>query len=190
MTEAHLPPAPLYQKRIAYTANILRLTLRLAGAILLIVQIVKALIAGFEGDNFITLSIVSASGLAILAIAVSTYSLMKGAVTKLAAQLRPVNTGLSVYLSALLLSGLILLIKIAVGPASEQWRLMSSEGGLSEYGTAIAYLLIPFFSYPTAKQFRRQGNRLGIEKRRQQQLCGKNRSKDVVFHCDDSGAGW
>ena len=149
-----------YLQRIAYSAKVFRITLRCAGVVLLLVQIVKAFLLAAEGKGLITLSIASAAVLAILAIAASLPPFLDHAIAKFAARLRRPSSGLLIYFSALGLTALILFIKILVGPTSEQWRYMSSEGGLSEYGTAIAYLLVPVFTYPTAKQFRRQGEKL------------------------------
>ena len=153
-------PTGRYLQRIAYSAKVFRITLRLAGTILLLVQIVKAFISAAEGEGFITLSIASAAALAILAIAATLPPFLENAITKFAARLRQPRFGLYIYVVSLMLTASILLIKIMVGPTSEQWRYMSSEGSISEYGTAIAYLLMPVFTIPIAKQFKRQGQRL------------------------------
>lgn len=160
LTQAPLEPASQYLRRIAYSAKVFRFTLRAAGVVLLIVQIVKAFISAAGGEGFITLSIASASAIAILAIIASLPPFLENSITKFAARLRTPSFNRVVYTFPLVLSAIILLVKILVGPTSEQWRYMSSEGSLSEYGTAIAYLLMPVFTYPIAKQFRRQGNRL------------------------------
>ena len=153
-------PQSRYSQRIAYSAKVFRITLRLAGVILLLVQIVKAFISAAEGEGLITLSIASASALAILAIAASLPPFLENAIAKFAARLRQPRFGLYIYIVPLVLTAIILLVKVMVGPTSEQWRYMSSEGSISEYGTAIAYLLAPVFTVPIAKQFKRQGNRL------------------------------
>ena len=151
-------PTSRYLQRIAYSAKVFRITLRAAGIVLLIVQIVKAFLSVAEGEGFITLSIASAIAIAILAIVVSLPPFLDNAIAKFAARLS--RSSLPIYIFPLVLTAIILLIKIMVGPTSEQWRYMSSEGSLSEYGTAIAYLLMPVFTSPIARQFRRQGNRL------------------------------
>ena len=164
---AQVPPEPTvpdsnsrYLQRIAYSAKVFRFTLRAAGIVLLIVQIVKAFISAAEGEGFITLSIASASAIAILAIIASKPPILENAIAKFARKLRTPRFNRSVYIFPLILTALILLVKILVGPTSEQWRYMSSEGSLSEYGTAIAYFLMLVFTYPIAKQFKRQGQRL------------------------------
>lgn len=149
-----------YLQRIAYSAKVFRITLRFVGGVLLLSQIVKAVLYALDGKGFITLSIVSTCVLAILAIAASLPPFLDNAIAKFAARLRQPSSSLFIYFFALGFTALILLVKILVGPTSEQWRYMSSEGGISEYGTAIAYLLVPVFTYPMAKQFRRQGERL------------------------------
>ena len=153
-------PPGQYQQRIAYSAKVFRYTLRAAGVVLLVVQIVKAFISAAEGEGFITLSIASAAAIAIAAIAASRPPFLDNAIAKFAARLRRPSFNRLVFLFPIALTALILLVKIMVGPTSEQWRYMSSEGSLSEYGTAIAYLLMPVFTIPIAKQFKRQGNRL------------------------------
>ena len=150
---------PYYRRRIVYTAKIFGITLRLFGIVLLLVQLVQVGLNVSAGAG-ISLNIIFGCLFAVLVIWASRRVVIEKTVEKFAAYIRQPSFGRVVYGSAFLLTGLILLVKILVGPTSEEWRHLSSEGSISEYGTAIAYLLVPLFAYPMAKLFRRQNRRL------------------------------
>lgn len=148
-----------YHRRITYSARIFRVTLRLAGAILLIVQLVQAFMAIAEGDS-VSLSIVLASIFAILLLLATLPPLLEKAVAKFATRVRRASFGLYLYIVPFAITALLIGVKLRLGPTSDKWRYLGSEGGLSEYGTAIAYLLIPLFTYQIARQFWRHQKKI------------------------------
>ncbi len=149
-----------YAQRLSYSAQVFRITLRLFGGILLIVQLVKAVLSAIAGEGFMRGSIAGAIALAVLLLVAAQPPLLEKAIAKLTSRSRRSSLAIGIYLFPLLLSLFILYAKIRIGVDSDQWRYVSSEGSVSEYGTALAYLLVPFFAYPVAKQFRRQKNTL------------------------------
>lgn len=145
----------LYQKRIGYIAKLMRITLQLAGAILAMTQAIKFVGELLDGSGMRG-SVVSALLLGLLLVATSASSTLEAAIAKLASQMYRRSFKIIVYSSPLLFTVVLLLVKAKVGPTGEQWRQMSSEGSLSEYGTALAYLLMPWLTWPMAKHFRQQ----------------------------------
>ena len=139
-----------YQQRVAFCVKVFRNILRFAGTVLIITQLVKAFIPPFaEG---VDADIVITSALGILFLVISNPLLLDKIIAKLAARSRS--------RIPILFAILILWAKIKIGYDSLSWSQISGEGGLSEYGTAIAYLLIAIFAYPIARQFWRQSQKL------------------------------
>ncbi|MEL6778371.1 MAG: hypothetical protein AAFO06_14040 [Cyanobacteria bacterium J06597_16] len=157
--KSHSGSDSCYQQRIAYSVKIFRTTIRLAGIVQLLVQIVKAFMSLAEAGN-IRLSIIVGLIVGALFVVVSLPPFLERAIAHVASQLQRSRFRTGLYLFPFLLSALVLWAKIKIGPTSDEWRHVSSEGSLSEYGTAVAYLLIPIFAYPMLKQFKRQGKRL------------------------------
>ena len=151
--------AGCYRRRIAYSAQIFRVTLRLAGAILLIVQAVQAVIA-VAGGGSVSVSIVLASIFAIALLLATLPPFLEKAVAKFAARMHRKSFGLYLYVFPWVLTALLSGVKLRLGPTSDQWRYVSSEGGLSEYGTAIIYLLVPLFTYKIARHFWRHKSKI------------------------------
>ena len=149
-----------YVQRLNYSAKVFRITLRLFGGVLLIVQLIKAVLSALAGEGFMRGSIAGAIALAVLLLVAAQPPLLEKAIAKVTSRSRRSSFAVGIYLFPLILSAFILYAKIQIGVDSDQWRYVSSEGSLSEYGTALAYLLVPFFAYPVAKQFKRQKNRL------------------------------
>jgi len=153
------PSTVSYSTRIDYGAKVFGITLRLGGVVLLLVQIAQAVIAIVNGGG-ISVNIAIGCTIAVLLILASRKRTIRNAVTKFAGSIHSRRFSLYVYLIPFFLSALILFAKSQIGPITDEWRYVSSEGSLSEYGTAIAYLLVPVFAYPMAKLFRRQNQRL------------------------------
>ena len=145
--------------RINYCTRILRNVLLFSGFVLLVVQLVKAFSLLSSGESLGS-SEIATSILAILFLWFGVSSLLNNAVITFAARIRYPRWQTYVYIFPLLLTGLILWAKIKVGATSDEWQQISYEGGLSEYGTAIAYLLMPWFTLPIAKQFWQQKKKL------------------------------
>ena len=154
-----LPPASCYQRRIAYSAKILRITLRLAGMVLLVVQLVQAVMSLSTGGG-VSLSIILASTFAVVLMLSTLPPFLEQAIAKFSSRTRRASFGIYLYSFPFVLTGILVWVKLSVGPTSDKWRYMGSEGGLSEYGTAIAYLLIPLFTYQIARQFWRHNKKL------------------------------
>ena len=148
-----------YQQRIDYCVKVFRHILSWSGIILIIVQIVKAFSLTADGEN-ISQSIIITSILGILFLAASFPPFLKKVTLKFFSQIRYKSFGIYIYVFPILLTILILCAKVKLGPTSDNWQQISDEGGLSEYGTAIAYLLIAVFAYPIAKLFWQQGKKL------------------------------
>ena len=145
--------------RIAYCSKVFRIILRLSGIVLIIVQIVKL----FEADSFASWDFANhfiTLILGVLILITSLPSLTNQMVAKFASRIHSRKFAVYIYIFPILFTCLLLCIKIQLGPDSERWHAMGREGGLSEYGTAIAYLLVTIFAYPMAKQFWREGQKL------------------------------
>ena len=149
--------ASCYHRRIAFGVRVFGPTLRIAGIILLVVQLVQSAIAVVNGGSAISINIAIGCTIAILIIMASQRTVVQNAVTKFAARIQDKRFSLYVYFFPFCLAVLILWAKNQMG---DKWGSVSSEGSLSEYGTAIAYLLVPVFAWPMAKLFRRQNKRL------------------------------
>ena len=148
-----------YRRRIAYCSKVFRIILRLSGIILIVVQIVKLFEAEslFSWDftsHFLTLIL---GGLILVA---SFPAVTNKAVTRFASRIHSRKFAIYTYVFPLLFTCLLLVVKIQLGPESDRWDAMGKEGGLSEYGTAIAYLLMTIFAFPMTKQFWRQGQKV------------------------------
>lgn len=148
-------PDLCYSQRIGYSARVFRIVFRLFGGVLLLVQIVKAFGAIFGGDGLRPSIIVGAAVAAVL-LCLSLPSLLERAIATFANQIRRKRFSFYIYSVPFLLTALVCWAKLAVGPTSDRWMQLSSEGGMSEYGTAIAYLLVPVFSVPMTRLFWRQ----------------------------------
>ena len=149
-----------YHRRIDYATKVFGITLRLAGVVLLVVQLVQAGMKMADGGGWLSTNIVVGCLFAGLLIWVSRRSTIKNAVSKFALSTHRPSTKRYIYTIPFLLVVFILWAKIRIGPVSDEWRYVSSEGSISEYGTALAYLLVPVFGYPMVKLFRRQNRRL------------------------------
>ena len=148
-----------YQQRIVYCVGVFRNVLLFSGVNLIIVQTIKAFTSILNGGN-ISLSVIVTSVLGILFLLTSFSPLLENAIAKFASGIRYVSVKTYIYILPILLTILILWVKVKIGATSVDWQQISDEGGLSEYGTAIVYLLIPLFAYPIAKQFWRQRKKL------------------------------
>ncbi len=146
-------------QRIFYCVKVFRIILSLSGIVLIIVQVVKAILSALDGDN-ISLSFILTSILGILFLITSFPPFLEKVIAKLATRIRHRSFFIYIYILPILLTILILWAKVKIGSTSVDWQQISDEGGLSEYGTAIAYLLTAIFAYPMAKQFWRQRKRL------------------------------
>ena len=147
---------PLLQTRIAYGVKVARITLCLAGTILTIVQAVKFLTYAPEERNFTSLAIAFALG--ILLLVLSLPAPINKIVTRFASRIRSRSFATYIFITPIILTIIFILLKMQMD--HESWRRVSSEGGISEYGTAIAYLITSVFAYPICRQFRRQKERL------------------------------
>ena len=164
MTDKTLPQKTkrstnFFQQRISYCVKVFRIILSLSGIILVIVQVVKAILSALDGDN-ISLSVILTSILGILFFVASFPPYLEKIIARLATRIRYRSFRTYTYIFPILLTILILWGKVKIGATSAEWGLVSSEGGLSEYGTAIAYLLTAIFAYPIATQFWRQRKKL------------------------------
>ena len=153
------PTASFLRQRIAYCVRVLRIFLSSSGIVLLIVQLFKAFDSIADGES-ISSSVVITSTLAILLLAASLPPFLEKAIARFAARMHYLSFRIYTYFLPILLTILILWAKIKIGATSNRWHQISYEGGLSEYGTAIAYLLLPVFAVPIAKQFWRQKKKL------------------------------
>ena len=144
------------QQRIAYCVRVARITFCLAGIILTGVQVVKFFTDAPEDRGLASLSIGFALGITLLILCLPP--LLERAVAWLAARIRSRNLAILIYVLGLALTAMFVSLKIVLDP--ESWRLISTEGGVSEYGTAIAYLLLTFFAYPISRQFWRQNQKI------------------------------
>ncbi|EDX87129.1 hypothetical protein S7335_4836 [Synechococcus sp. PCC 7335] len=153
------PSVTHYQHRLAFSTKVFGITLRLAGVILLIVQLVQAAMAIAAGEG-VGLSIVAASAIALILIFVSSPSILGQAIAAFAKRSRQASFGKYLYALPFLITALLIVIKLRVGPTSDEWRYMGSEGGLSEYGTALIYLVVPLFTYRMAAAFNQQGQKV------------------------------
>ena len=152
-------PTDCYYRRITYGARVFGLMLRLAGVVLLVVQIVQSLISFMRGTE-VGWNTVFACVLSVLMVLASRRRVIEPAVAKFAAGTQSNRFNVFLFVIPFFLSALILWVKVQIGPITDAWKQVSSEGSLSEYGTALAYLMVPIFAYPIAKLFRRQGRRL------------------------------
>ena len=139
-------------RRIAYCSKVFQVILRLSGIVLTVVQVVKLFEANslFSWDfanHFVTLIL----GVLIL-IASFPFSTDKMS-AKFASRIHSRKFAIYTYIFPILFACLLICIKIQLGHDSARWNAMGKEGGLSEYGTAIAYLLITIFAYPMTKKF-------------------------------------
>ena len=159
LSDQALTPASCYQRRVAYSARVFRITLRLAGIVLLVVQLVQAAMSLSAGGG-VSISIVLASAFAIVLMLSTLPPFLEKAIAKFSSRTRRASFGIYLYSFPFVLTGILIWVKLSVGPTSDKWRYISSEGGLSEYGTAIAYLLIPLFTYQIARQFWRHNKKL------------------------------
>ena len=159
LSDNPLISASRYQRRIAYSARVFRITLRLAGMVLLVVQLVQAVMSLSTGEG-VSLSIILASAFAIVLMLSTRPPFLEQAIAKFSSRTRRASFGIYLYSFPFVLTGILVWVKLSVGPTSDKWRYMGSEGGLSEYGTAIAYLLIPLFTYQIARQFWRHNKKL------------------------------
>ena len=148
--------AKCWQQKIAYCVRVARITLCLAGIVLTGVQIVKFFTDAADERKFVSLSVGSALG--ILLLMLSYPPLLERLITRFAARIRSRSLAIFVYFFGIAITVMFLVIKILLDP--ESWRLISTEGGVSEYGTALAYLLTSFFAYPICRQFRRQKQKI------------------------------
>ncbi|MEL6488969.1 MAG: hypothetical protein AAFQ95_03310 [Cyanobacteria bacterium J06621_3] len=148
-----------YRRRIIYSAKVFGITLRLFGAVLLVVQIVQA-VMNISAGSGISRNITVGCLFAVLLVWAGKRSVIEKAVARFAARIGQSGFSLCIYGFPFLLVAFVLWAKIQIGPVSDEWRYVSSEGSISEYGTAIAYLLVPVFAYPMAKLFRKQNRRL------------------------------
>ena len=140
------------RRRIAYCSKVFRVILRLSGIILIVVQIVKL----FEADSLLSWDFASHFVTLILGtlILIASFPFATDKiVAKFASRIHGRKFAIYTYIFPLLFTCLLLCIKIQLGHDSDRWDAMGKEGGLSEYGTAIAYLLITIFAYPMTKQF-------------------------------------
>lgn len=158
-------PKSCYQQRIVYGARIFGTTLRLFGIVLLVVQLVQAAISITSGGSGVSVNIAIGCTVAITLIVLSKRQTIHKAVAKFAnsicdSQSTRKRSSIYIYIFPFIVSALVLWAKVQIGPTSDEWRYVSSEGSVSEYGTAVAYLLVPIFAYPMAKLFRRQNRRL------------------------------
>lgn len=143
------------QQRIVYCAKTMRITFCLAGTILTTVQIVKYVTYAPEERGFASLVIGLALG--ILCLVLSIPPSLERIAEKFSARIRSKCFARSTYFSAIGLICMFILMKISLD--YDSWRRISSEGSVSEYGTAIAYLLTSVFAYPIARQFWRQNEK-------------------------------
>ncbi|MEL6493988.1 MAG: hypothetical protein AAFQ41_02550 [Cyanobacteria bacterium J06623_7] len=130
----------------------MRITLCLAGIILTTVQLVKYFTYAPDERGFASLVIGLCLG--ILCLLLSIPPAVEKIVAKFAARVRSRRFAVYTYLTAIGLICMFISMKVALD--YESWRRMSSEGSVSEYGTALAYLLTTVFAYPISRQFGRQ----------------------------------
>lgn len=157
-------PECCHQRRIFRSAGLFRIVLRLAGVLLLLSQIVQGYLAIAEGDS-VSLMLVVGGLLAIVLLLATRPPLLENALTAFAIRSRYRRSryrryGWYLYTFPFVFSAFVLWVKIQMGPVSDRWIAVSGEGGLSEYGTALLYLLMPVFAYPMAKAFKRRNQRL------------------------------
>ena len=143
------------QQRIAYCAKTMRITLCLAGIILTTVQVVKYFTYAPEERGFASLVIGLALGVLLLILSVPPA--IERIVARFSARIRSKSFAVYVYFSAIGL--IIMFVSLKISLDYDSWRRISSEGSVSEYGTAIAYLLTSVFAYPVARQFWRQNQK-------------------------------
>ena len=143
------------QQRIGYCAKTMRITLCLAGVILTTVQLVKYFTYAPEERGFASLVIGLALGIFFLVLSIPPA--IEKIVARFAARIRTKRFAVYTYFSAIGL--IIMFVSMKISLDYESWRRISSEGGVSEYGTAIAYLLTSVFAYPIARQFWRQNEK-------------------------------
>ena len=147
--------AKLLQQRISYCVTVARIVLCLFGTILTIVQIVKFFTLAPDERGFTSLLIAFVLG--ILCLILSFPPLINNIITKFASHIRSRSLAIYSYIFPIIIGIALFLIKN--GMDQDSWRRVSSEGGVSEYGTAIAYLLISVFAYPIFKQFWRRNQK-------------------------------
>ncbi|MEL6494799.1 MAG: hypothetical protein AAFQ41_06705 [Cyanobacteria bacterium J06623_7] len=148
-----------YSRRVAYCSKVFRIIFRLSGIILIVVQIVKlfeaeSLFSWDFASHFLTLIL---GGLILVA---SLPGITNRAVAKFAARINNRKFALYTYIFPLLFTCLLLIVKIQLGHDSDRWDAMGKEGGLSEYGTAISYLLMTVFAYPMTRKFWQGGQKI------------------------------
>lgn len=145
-------------QRIAYCRQVMQITLCLGGTILAGIQIAKFISSTTDERKYLSWSIGLVVGALLVAIALSP--LLEGFITRLALKIRNRGFAIAIYSSPLLLTLLLLIVKICLGQDSLVWENLSSERGVSEYGTAIFYLLVSVFAYPMVRPFWREGRKL------------------------------
>ena len=141
----------LLQQRIASSVKVARITLCLSGIALTVVQIAKYF-APAEEQEFASLFIGFVLG--VLLIVLSFPPLIDKIIGRFASRVGSRSFAIYIYILPIIL--VIIFVSLKSGMDAESWRRVSSEGGVSEYGTALAYLLTSGFAYPIYKQFRQE----------------------------------
>ena len=158
LEESLITPNSCYQRRIKRTVKIFQVIFALAGFVLLVVQIVQGIMALNSGRG-ISFNIAIGCCVAIALMLIARPPVLNNAIARFAHRSRYRSFQRYVFILPFFMAALVIWAKLKIGPTSDEWRYVSSEGSLSEYGTAIVYLLIPAFAYPMMRQFRKEQKR-------------------------------
>ena len=134
----------ILEQRINFLVKVLAITLKLFGAGIVLSQIGKAFLEGY--NNY--LGIGMAIGLLLLGLG-QTRILKKILENGLFYQRSLLKTW--VFVLPIILSGAVVLLRSNI--TYDSWKRISSEGGLFEYGTSLAYILAFVFALPVARYF-------------------------------------